>query len=1138
MSEISTTSDVIVLHANWSGGELCLWAEAVGRVPDEFRPIESEDSNEDDDSADESPADEAAPQDADEPGAPEPTTPEPVTPEPVTPEPVTPDGQDVPELDPIEHGFTLSAAELRGQLGALLSVVLGADPGETAYRELLLRLPVSGETPVPSARLSNEAGLIDVSTLPGLSLRRVRIEAIAIDAAHAPALLELLDDQRHSGERLTEQSVEYFVLASRFARRLLAQQRFVPGLMQDATGDLQGIWQPWLADEQTAEEAAILASAMPPSVRASVENTEHASRAVLGDFLMRVTDAACRRALEQETMSDVIAGRDVNSDAPGAWLAGLLGVGSTVPMAVSGRQSMVRDIRRWISQLEDRGMSSQWRLCLRVNEPIELPKVDGEDGMPVIETAHQVPWSLSFHIQPADGAEDPLIDASDIWLMTAESVSIEGKRLDTPQELLLGELGRASRIYKPLERALSDVDPIELPLATPEAYRFLREVRPVLIEQGIGVQAPVWWETPTSRLGAKLLLDSAGLQDAEDAADAAGAAAGSQLGLDALVGYQWQIAVGDTTLTLKQFEDLANEKVPLVRINGRWVEIRPEDVEAAIKFIRENPGGQMKVGEAIRLAFGTDTKQTGIRVTGIEASGWLAQVFSGEAKAEVVPEVPQPATFRGTLRPYQERGLSWLYFLEKFGFGACLADDMGLGKTIQLLALMAHERELARAQNGPDARVKPTLLVVPTSVVGNWVHEAERFTPELRCMIHHGPERFSGTDFVEEVAKRDLIITTYALAHRDREMLGAIAWGRLVLDEAQYIKNPQSKQSQAVREIVADHRIALTGTPVENRLSELWSLMDFLNPGYLGASGSFRKRFGVPIERYNDQHKSAQLRGLVQPFVLRRLKTDPRVVSDLPPKVESREYAHLTQEQAEMYESCVKRTLSDVEQADGIKRRGVVLAALVKLKQICNHPAQALKEHEGSGDVGVPDPRRSGKAQRICEMLDEVVASGDQALVFTQFRQMGHILSQMLRKQLGREVLFMHGGTPRLQRQRLVESFQRADGSNPVMLISLKAGGVGLNLTAANHVFHYDRWWNPAVENQATDRAYRIGQTRTVQVHKFVCRGTLEERIDQMLEQKMELAEQIVGAGEQWLTELDTDQLKELLSLRNEAVGD
>jgi SNF2 family DNA or RNA helicase len=513
----------------------------------------------------------------------------------------------------------------------------------------------------------------------------------------------------------------------------------------------------------------------------------------------------------------------------------------------------------------------------------------------------------------------------------------------------------------------------------------------------------------------------------------------------------------------------------------------------------------------------------------------------GGSETIKVPTLETPPGFKGTLRPYQERGLSWLAFMERFGFGACLADDMGLGKTVQLLALLVHEREEAkRAAAGTGAepqRVAPTLLIVPMSVVGNWTKEVTRFSPSIQCLVHHGPLRRQGDAFLAAVSKSDLVVTTYALANRDKDLLARVGWGRVVLDEAQFVKNPAAKQSQAVRAIEAPRRIALTGTPVENRLSELWSIMDFLNPGYLGGAGQFRTRFAVPIERYHDPARAGQLRGLVRPFILRRVKTDPTVVADLPEKLETKEFCHLTPEQAQLYETCVKRMLTDVEAAEGIHRRGLVLAALIKLKQICNHPAQALKDADPTPAAAV-DPTRSGKGIRLLEMLDEVLAEGDRALVFTQFRQMGHLLESMLKRELGRDILFLHGGTPQGQRQKLIDDFQDPKGKAPVLVLSLKAGGVGLNLTAATHVFHFDRWWNPAVENQATDRAYRIGQTRTVQVHKFVVRGTLEERIDEMIESKTELAENIIGHGERWLTELDTTQLREILTLRADAVGD
>ncbi|MEM9165571.1 MAG: DEAD/DEAH box helicase [Planctomycetota bacterium] len=1090
---------MIVLHAAWTSGGLHLWAEDANASS-----VESLDAP-----------------------ASEPTLPQmpPLDAESTTGENGYVDQDEAEDAPTAVQVIHVRYADARTLSGICDEIGVACEPASVT-----LRLPAVDGQPLPSPRLAHSTGAA-VSDRPATGLASVEVQAVRIEPDLVADCLERLLDSASRLQLLNSPEIGYFAQVGRLTRRLLAHQRFVPALRQDASGDLTGSWQAWLADEQTAEDAASLVAAMPPAARAVEDALDHEPAAILDDMIGTLTNATARQALSADGIAEVLEGRDT-SDVSVGWLTGLLGEAEAV--AAPDRRELIKGVRSWIGRLEERGASTDWMLCLRLNEPMVMPggAEPGDDARPAIVEPADAMWSLSFHLQPV-GVEDVLVDAADIWLLAGDTITLEGRRLDKPQELLLAELGRASRLYKPLERALNEAEPVDVQLTTTEAYEFLREIRPLLREQGFGVQEPAWFGSATSRLGARLLLDS-DPSELDPDSGASGATGPSQLGLDALVTYQWQIAVGETTLTLREFEALAERKSPLVQINGRWVEIRPEDVEAAVKFIRENPGGQMAVGEAIRMAFSTDVRNAGLNVIGLETSGWLADVFGGSSEGEALPLLEQPEGFKGTLRPYQLRGYSWLNFLERFGFGACLADDMGLGKTIQLLARFAHEREEATARGDT---VKPTLLIVPTSVVGNWMHEANRFTPSLRVMIHHGSDRHQGDAFIQRVAACDLVITTYALANRDQDLLGTIKWGRLVLDEAQFIKNPAAKQSQAVRNIPADRRVALTGTPVENRLSELWSIMDFLNPGYLGPPGTFRKKFAVPIERYRDEHRGRQLRALVRPFVLRRLKTDPKVVGDLPPKVESREYTHLTSEQAELYESTVKRMLTEVDQAEGMRRRGIVLSALVQLKQICNHPAQALKEFDKNA-TAAPSAARSGKTTRLIEMLDEILAAGDQALIFSQFRQMGHILAVTLRHALDREVLFLHGGTPRTQRQKLVEEFQRADGSAPIMLVSLRAGGVGLNLTAANHVFHFDRWWNPAVENQATDRAYRIGQTRTVQVHKFVCRGTLEERIDEMLEQKTELAEQIVGSGEQWLTELDTNALKELLTLRDDAVGE
>jgi SNF2 family DNA or RNA helicase len=459
-----------------------------------------------------------------------------------------------------------------------------------------------------------------------------------------------------------------------------------------------------------------------------------------------------------------------------------------------------------------------------------------------------------------------------------------------------------------------------------------------------------------------------------------------------------------------------------------------------------------------------------------------------------------------------------------------VANNILCHNTIQLIALLLHERENKKAEGDTPAQ-QPTLLICPMSIVGNWHREIQRFAPSLSVMVHHGAERLSDQAFIDEALRHDVVITTYALALRDKEHLAAIDWENVVVDEAQNIKNESAKQTQAIKKLSARHRIALTGTPVENRLSELWSIMEFLNPGYLGSGADFRKNFAIPIERYHSAESAETLKKLIQPFVLRRLKTDKSIIRDLPDKMEMKVFCNLTQEQASLYEAVVKEMMEKIEEAEGMERRGLVLAALMRLKQVCNHPAHFMND-------GSALPRRSGKLARLEEMLEEALAAGDKALIFTQFAEMGALLRQYLQETLECETLFLHGGTPKKQRDMMVERFQQERRGAPLFILSLKAGGVGLNLTAANHVFHFDRWWNPAVEDQATDRAFRIGQTRNVQVHKFICVGTLEERIDLMIEQKKGLAESIVGSGENWLTEMSTEQLRELFTLSREAVGE
>jgi SNF2 family DNA or RNA helicase len=1118
-----------VLHANWTAGALHLWAEAT---PDQ--------------------GGEPAPAGAPAGGS----------------------------TEGVAHPF---AAD-HGLLARALERALGAGV-RGAEGSCQLRLPVhtlaSGRiVPLASPRAAHMAGHLDHEETGAdtdarvVMLDVVRVPTMVLAGMDAVRALEALDGwlaEQHALpapaghaeaelEVLASPSVEFFVSAARLVDWLLVQQRFVPALVQEPGGGVRGLWQPWLADEGASQRAMALLAGMPPIARATVDGAGHDGWAVIEDFLVRVGDARCRRVLVREQMSETIESRrarpgtGVGAGAAGAaagegedphvtWLAGLLGEADGVQAIGARRTDMLKRVRGWIGGLDQRSSDAGWRLCLKVSEPAQLPELAG-----IVDPGDKARWTLQFSLQ---SIEHPgtTISAQDIWVLPTDGAMVAGRRLDQPQELLLAELGRAARVYRPLELALSSSEPVDMGMSTQQAYDFLREHRQLLLEQGFGVLAPAWWDSPSARLGVRLRIDSPDDLDASLAASAAAAAStGSRLGLQALVNYKWQISLGQTALSLDEFQKLADIKSPLVYVGGKWVEVRPEDIKAAVAFIRENPGGEIEIGKALRMAFAADAKTTGVPVVGLEATGWASAIFGGTGTSEQqknfsMPMLGPPPGFVGSLRPYQVKGLSWLAFLDKLGLGSCLADDMGLGKTIQLLAMLLHERvpaeqEGQRVLPPPNG---PTLLIVPMSVVGNWVRETRRFAPSLKVLVHHGAERALGEDFCEQALSHDLVITTYALSHRDREDLAKIAWHRVALDEAQNIKNPVAKQTLAVRGVEAPRRIALTGTPVENRLTELWSIMDFLNPGLLGGVQEFRTRFALPIEKYSDAARGRQLRSLVQPFVLRRLKTDPQVIADLPEKVETKEFCYLTPEQAALYEQVVKGMLQQAEEAQGIQRRGVILAGLTKLKQVCNHPLQYLRhdlDEDGAPVTPVgPSPSvRSGKATRLVQMLDEVVASGGQALVFTQFRAMGEMLAAMLRHELDREVLLLHGGTSAKDRDALVQRFQKGDGGAPIFVLSLKAGGIGLNLTAANHVFHYDRWWNPAVENQATDRAFRIGQTRTVQVHKFVVAGTLEEKIDQMIEAKAGLADNVIGSGESWLTELSLNQLREVLMLRDDAV--
>ncbi|MBH5318504.1 DEAD/DEAH box helicase [Paenibacillus sp. GSMTC-2017] len=656
-------------------------------------------------------------------------------------------------------------------------------------------------------------------------------------------------------------------------------------------------------------------------------------------------------------------------------------------------------------------------------------------------------------------------------------------------------------------------------LTEQEAWAFLEHGSIALLEAGSPVLLPAWWEVVRSR---KLRLKA-------KMKSSVGSSAQSMFGLDQIVQFDWKLALGDINLSENEFLKMAEENRRLFRVGDEWVHLDPQDVDQIkqwLKRVGKRKGLSFRDVLEMHLRGGTDLDISGDLESELRAEvelnehlhAWLEQL----QHISQIPLVDPPEAFLGELRPYQQQGVSWLLFLRKFGLGGVLADDMGLGKTIQFMAYLMSMKVQESDFSGPS------LLICPTSVIGNWEKELKRFAPSLRVMLHYGNKRFKGEELEEEVKEVDLVITSYSLAQLDEEELTRIHWNALCLDEAQNIKNVYTKQSTAIRRLSARHRIALTGTPMENRLTELWSIYDFINPGYLGTITEFRKAIVVPIERTRDKELIEGLQRWVKPFMLRRVKKDPLIQLSLPDKIESKSYMTLTAEQGALYENIVSDLMEKLDKLDAMQRRGLILATLTKLKQLCNHPALMLKET--GNEAWSTD--RSNKMARLLEMCEEIAAEGERCLIFTQYVEMGTQIQSMLEEGLGMPVPYLHGGVPKAKRDDMITKFQSEEENCCAFVLSLKAGGTGLNLTAANHVFHYDRWWNPAVENQATDRAFRIGQTKQVQVHKFISLGTLEEKIDEMIESKQSLNDQVVGQSENWITELSTDELKDLFALR------
>jgi SNF2 family DNA or RNA helicase len=720
-------------------------------------------------------------------------------------------------------------------------------------------------------------------------------------------------------------------------------------------------------------------------------------------------------------------------------------------------------------------------------------------------------WRLEFFLS---SHQDPSLkfNLADFWHHGHEYQLLLTQQFgnNIEQQILL-QLAQAAKTYPKLWKGMETSQPDGMILNLDEAFDFLKENAWILEDAGFKIIIPAWL-TPKGRKRAKLRLRSSSAKGTTESTK-------SYLSLEGLINYQYELAIGDQTVSAEEWQQLVETKAPLVQFRGQWVELDRDKMQEMLILWQQQQqeNAQLSVQEMLKkLAEQGDTFEVSLEDS-------LAAMLEKLTDNSQLQPIDNPPQLNANLREYQKRGVAWLRYLETLGLSGCLADDMGLGKTMQVISLLVLEKA--------EKTTAPTLLIAPTSVLGNWQKEVEKFAPHLKTFIHHGTVREKDNKVFQTLCQDyDLVISSYTLARKDAALFKACTWQRLVLDEAQNIKNPKAAQTKAICTLEANYRLALTGTPVENRLMDLWSIFHFLNPGYLGKQPQFRKTYELPVQRDNDPQQAAILKKLIQPFVLRRLKTDKNIIKDLPDKIESKQYCNLSKEQAALYEAVVRDVDEKLDAVDGIERQGLMLSTLMKLKQICNHPMQFLQD--GSAFT----PERSHKLERIGDMLEEALADGDSVLVFTQFTEIGDRLQQYLNKEKHYSTHYLHGGTSRKKREQMIADFQNPESPPAVFILSLKAGGVGITLTQANHVFHFDRWWNPAVENQATDRAFRIGQQKNVFVHKFVTLGTLEERIDQMIEDKQKMADSIIGNDESWLTKLDNQAFRELIALNKRSV--
>ncbi|CAL9605420.1 DEAD/DEAH box helicase [Streptomyces sp. enrichment culture] len=946
------------------------------------------------------------------------------------------------------------------------TVFLSADPARCG--RLAFWAPDDAPLPETSVGSVEEVDIVADDALPR------RVTALCLPVRDALVLLARTGAGSVTGP---SRSCAFWGAAALLALHLVARGRLLPGVTEEG----HDAWRAGPLSPDDLDRVRTLAASMPPTAHAVPVGT-----AADGAVLLPDPEALLRAFL------DAVA--DVLPRTPAASLAA-----GGAPFAARA-PLRVPELREWAADVAA-GHDAGVRLSLRI-------EVTGLDGAPVDEPGAEDRGSAvtnpAFRAVPQlhlVGDASLVADAGQVWSGAAGAAFGASARRDA-----LLALRRAARVWPALSPLLSAAVPDALELADEEIAELLGGAGRALAQSGVQVH---WPRSLARTLTAKAVVGPpSGEGDGDGGPNGRDTGLPSFLSADTLLSFDWRFAVGDQTLDRAELNRIAEAGRPLVRLRDQWVLVDPEEVRRA----RERRDRRVTPVEALGAVL-TGTTEVDGRPVGVEASGWLRELRDRLADPEGGhQEAGQPAALAATLRDYQLRGLNWLHRMTSLGLGACLADDMGLGKTITLISLHLHR------QTDPAA-AGPTLVVCPTSLMGNWQREIEKFAPGTPVRRFHGPRRD-----LDDVTG-GFVLTTYGTMRLDAGRLARVDWGMVVADEAQHVKNPYSATARQLRTIGGRARVALTGTPVENNLSELWAILDWTTPGLLGRLGTFRGRYAQAVEGGGDPAAAERLSRLVRPFLLRRRKSDPGIAPELPPKTETDRAVALTKEQAGLYEAVVRETLAAIAESDGMERRGLVVTLLTALKQICNHPAQYLKEEGAPRLAG-----RSGKLELLDELLDTILAEGASVLVFTQYVRMARLLHDHLAAR-GVRAQLLHGGTPVGEREAMVARFQ--DGEVPVFLLSLKAAGTGLNLTRAEHVVHFDRWWNPAVEAQATDRAYRIGQTQPVQVHRLIAEGTVEDRIADMLTRKRKLADAVLGgAGEAALTELTDAELAELVRLR------